>query len=456
WEALAGRRLFEESSAEVIVERVMLGKAPMPQLPPELVWAIPLKMVAARALCAAPQHRFAGSAELATAIAIVARERVASHADVASFFGISSANRSSAQLSAFGQRRAPSSTLAPLGPAKASRETALAASDRAPASPLRAESVLPESDAALSRRDTTRMRALEAQLASIRETLPDVGEDELELPPGVTPLEASDATVFDDAEYESPSSGRSPPRFERPPGNLAPAARPSTILPPRPTAHCSPFSRLLVPAREAPPSALVAVVRERASSRMPAPSATPVAEAPRSRRPPPLPSWAAAPGSGEPLPAFPSLPPRAEPIIVEAPSTLAPVSSDPHAVPALQPGDVRAPRQSRARYLFGAVAALGATAAIAIAAIVNSEVEPVVSSVVVAAPQSIESAPSEVTRPTLPLALVAAATPAPASTAVAPAPHAAASSRAAVESKRALPPAPAKAAPAVSAKDYGL
>lgn len=87
WEALAGRRLFDETSSDAIVERLMGEKLQVPQLPPELAWAIPLKSVAARALSVDPYQRFADCAELATAISIVARERVAGHSEIATFFG---------------------------------------------------------------------------------------------------------------------------------------------------------------------------------------------------------------------------------------------------------------------------------------------------------------------------------------------------------------------------------
>jgi serine/threonine-protein kinase len=87
WEALAGRRLFEEVTSEAIIDRLMSERLHMPQLPPELAWAIPLKSVAARALAVDPHQRFSDCGELATAIAIVARERVATHAEIASFFG---------------------------------------------------------------------------------------------------------------------------------------------------------------------------------------------------------------------------------------------------------------------------------------------------------------------------------------------------------------------------------
>jgi hypothetical protein len=86
WEALAGRRLFEESSADAIVDRLLGAKLQMPHLPPELAWAIPLKVVAARALAVDPYQRFSDCAELATAIAFVARDRIASHTEIASFF----------------------------------------------------------------------------------------------------------------------------------------------------------------------------------------------------------------------------------------------------------------------------------------------------------------------------------------------------------------------------------
>lgn len=87
WEALAGRRLFQETVADLIVERLMGEKLQMPQLPPELAWAIPLKSIAARALSVDPYLRFADCAELATAISIVARDRVAAHSEITAFFG---------------------------------------------------------------------------------------------------------------------------------------------------------------------------------------------------------------------------------------------------------------------------------------------------------------------------------------------------------------------------------
>jgi len=86
WEALAGRRLFETDSVDTIVMRLMGDKVTLPQLPPELSWALPLKAVATCALSVDPEQRFANCRELAQAIETVAGEQVATHADVAHYF----------------------------------------------------------------------------------------------------------------------------------------------------------------------------------------------------------------------------------------------------------------------------------------------------------------------------------------------------------------------------------
>ena len=87
WEALAGRRLFETDSIDAIVTRLMGGKLTLPALPPELAWAAQLKPVAMRALTVDPSQRFADCAELAEALEAAAGARVATHEDVAAFFG---------------------------------------------------------------------------------------------------------------------------------------------------------------------------------------------------------------------------------------------------------------------------------------------------------------------------------------------------------------------------------
>jgi len=86
WEALAGRRLFETDSVDAIVMRLMGQKVALPELPPELGWAAPLKAVAMCALSVDPEQRFANCAELAEAIKAVAGNRVATHADVVDHF----------------------------------------------------------------------------------------------------------------------------------------------------------------------------------------------------------------------------------------------------------------------------------------------------------------------------------------------------------------------------------
>jgi hypothetical protein len=86
WEALAGRRLFEREPVEAIITRLMGGKVLLPELPPELAWAIPLKAVALRALSVDPEQRYADCPALAAAIEAIARGHVASHAMVAAHF----------------------------------------------------------------------------------------------------------------------------------------------------------------------------------------------------------------------------------------------------------------------------------------------------------------------------------------------------------------------------------
>ena len=87
WEALAGRRLFESDSIDAIIMRLMGGKVVLPELPPELAWAVPLKAVAMRALSVDPGQRFANCAELGAAIMAVAGAHIATHAEVAAYFG---------------------------------------------------------------------------------------------------------------------------------------------------------------------------------------------------------------------------------------------------------------------------------------------------------------------------------------------------------------------------------
>lgn len=86
WEALAGRRLFETDSVDAIVMRLMGEKVALPELPPELSWATPLKAVVMCALSVDPEQRFANCAELADAIQAVAGDRLAAHSEVVDHF----------------------------------------------------------------------------------------------------------------------------------------------------------------------------------------------------------------------------------------------------------------------------------------------------------------------------------------------------------------------------------
>lgn len=87
WEALAGGRLFEGDSIDTIVTRLMGGKLQLPELPAELSWAAPLKAIAMCALAVDPGQRFADCAELAVAIEEVIGAHLATHEEVALFFG---------------------------------------------------------------------------------------------------------------------------------------------------------------------------------------------------------------------------------------------------------------------------------------------------------------------------------------------------------------------------------
>jgi hypothetical protein len=58
----------------------------LPELPPELSWAAPLKAVTMCALSVDPEQRFANCAELSAAIESVAGDQIATHQDVASYF----------------------------------------------------------------------------------------------------------------------------------------------------------------------------------------------------------------------------------------------------------------------------------------------------------------------------------------------------------------------------------
>jgi serine/threonine-protein kinase len=220
WEALAGCRLFAEDTAEAIIDRLMGGKLQMPQLPPELAWAIPLKSVAARALAVDPYQRFSDCAELATAIAIVARERIATHAELTSFFG-----------------------------------TAIPSFDPRP----RHERPIPTQSSTFS--------AVDAPASGRRSTLAPLGPSSSRPPPPVTPIGAAHKSPFRALLLRQPAAL---PVIAAPPALTAPAARPDieSSFPAFSTEVAAPRSTLR------PPPLPIAAVPEPVPLSVPAPDAS--------------------------------------------------------------------------------------------------------------------------------------------------------------------------------------
>ena len=273
WEALSGRRLFGETDGDAIVERLMGEKLPMPQLPPELAWAIPLKSIAARALSVDPYQRFADCAELATAIAIVARERVATHAEIAACFGTKGRS-----LNSVAQKR-PVPTRSSTFPSVSSLATPPSIS-----APPSSRNGFPLATPA-SRSVTPAPRSVTPAPRSVTPA-----------PRSVTPAPRSVTPALHSVPPAAPLSASRGPESQRP------------------VMHKSPFATLLgtgdiVPASHrrktlmsvgTPPSALAPV------------EAAPVSAPPSSTLPPPLPLWAGV--STAPLP--PSQAPRSSSAIV--------------------------------------------------------------------------------------------------------------------------------------------
>ncbi len=228
WEALAGRRLFEETTADAIVDRLMAEKLQMPKLPPELAWAIPLKSVAARALAVDPHQRFSDCAELATAIAIVARERVATHAEIANFFGaparsIERRARDSVRPSAEESSMTPALLVPSSGPRSQRGESSVvtsAARERAVPSESQTFSAV---GAPSSRR-------------AKRSTLAPLGSSSTR--PSRPPTRPSSPP--DTADVEAGTQAASDPSFTPEPRALRPSSMPRG-------AQRSPFSALLMP-----------------------------------------------------------------------------------------------------------------------------------------------------------------------------------------------------------------
>lgn len=222
WEALAGRRLFSEATSEAIIDRLMGEKLQMPQLPPELAWAIPLKSVAARALSVDPYQRFADCAELSTAITIIARDRVASHTEIANFFGSTSRSGSSVTPAVF-QRPVPtqSSTFPAVdAPPQSTKRTS-----HSTLAPLGARSVTP---APTSIRPSPFIALLAPTQSEPELEFEEVSEDEIEsVVIAAQTLEALDTV---------PNASEPPPESYRP----AWSEEPSEPAPPPPASALAP------------------------------------------------------------------------------------------------------------------------------------------------------------------------------------------------------------------------
>jgi len=68
WEALSGKQLFPDASADEALARLLGGNIPLAKVPPESAWAQPLCAIAARAISVSPAARYAGAAELRLAM----------------------------------------------------------------------------------------------------------------------------------------------------------------------------------------------------------------------------------------------------------------------------------------------------------------------------------------------------------------------------------------------------
>jgi Protein kinase domain len=76
WEALAGKRLFPDTSAEGLLARSLGTQAPAIRLAANLRWATPLCAIAARAIASQPAARFASALDLSNAMASAAAQQL--------------------------------------------------------------------------------------------------------------------------------------------------------------------------------------------------------------------------------------------------------------------------------------------------------------------------------------------------------------------------------------------
>jgi serine/threonine-protein kinase len=85
WEALAGQRLYNARTAELLLSQQLRGQIPTPDLAPDVLWAQSLLPVAFRALSTDPKDRYPTAAAMLDALREAAGRRIARPDDVASW-----------------------------------------------------------------------------------------------------------------------------------------------------------------------------------------------------------------------------------------------------------------------------------------------------------------------------------------------------------------------------------
>src|SRR5207249_9172920 len=85
WEALAGHRLYDATSPELVLSRQPRGTLPTPELASENLWAQPIVPVAVRALATDPKDRYPSAHAMLEALREAAGRRISRPDDVASW-----------------------------------------------------------------------------------------------------------------------------------------------------------------------------------------------------------------------------------------------------------------------------------------------------------------------------------------------------------------------------------
>lgn len=107
WEALAGHGLFANEDAPTVLARQVAGDLPRPRVPDNAPWCAPLADVAMKAMSLDPFNRYASAAELAGAIRLAAKNRLAAPADVATRVSELAGEKIRARRRALGEEARP-------------------------------------------------------------------------------------------------------------------------------------------------------------------------------------------------------------------------------------------------------------------------------------------------------------------------------------------------------------